>query len=53
MDDATTPIGEGTLTMGLDLGDRHTQLCVLDACGDVIEEARLRTTPAALRRRTV
>ena len=31
MDDATTPIGEGTLTVGLDLGDKHTQVCVLDA----------------------
>ncbi|MDF1556535.1 MAG: IS110 family transposase [Deferrisomatales bacterium] len=51
MDNATTPIGEGTVTMGLDLGDKHTQVCVIDACGDVIEEARLRTTPSALRRR--
>lgn len=37
---------------GLDLGDRHSQLCVLDgASGDTVEEARLSTTPAGLTRR--
>jgi len=50
MSDATT--SEGTkLTVGLDLGDRHIQVCVLDAAGEVIEEARLATKPQALRRR--
>src|SRR5450756_707969 len=48
MSDATT--SEGTkLTVGLDLGDRHTQVCVLDEAGEVIEEARLATKPEALR----
>lgn len=37
---------------GLDLGDRLSHLCVLDAAsGETVEEARLRTTPAALTRR--
>jgi transposase len=40
------------LTAGLDLGDKHTYLCLLDTdSGEVIEEGRLRTTPEALRRR--
>jgi len=51
MDDATTPICEGNVTVGLDRGDKYTQVCVLDHEGDIIEEARVRTTPAALRRR--
>jgi len=51
MKDATTPNGEGKLTVGLDLGDKHTQLCMIAADGELLEEARLRTTPAALRRR--
>ena len=50
MSDATT--SEGTkVTVGLDLGDRHIQVCVLDEAGEVIEEARLATRPQALRRR--
>ena len=50
MSDATT--SEGTKeTVGLDLGDRHIQVCVLDEAGEVIEEARLATKPQALRRR--
>ncbi len=51
MDDATTPICKDKVTVGLDLGDKYTQVCVLDSEGEVIEEARLRTTPVALRRR--
>ena len=38
-------------TVGLDVGDRYTHLCVLDAAGEIIEEGRLRTTPAAIRQR--
>lgn len=50
MSDATT--SEGTkVTVGLDLGDRHTQVCVVDEAGEVTEEARLATKPEALRRR--
>jgi hypothetical protein len=51
MNDAITPGGEGKVTMGLDRGERHTQLCMIAADGELLEEARLRTTPAALRRR--
>ncbi len=40
------------MTAGLDLGDKHSYLCLLDTeSGEVIEEGRLRTTPEALRRR--
>jgi transposase len=38
------------LTIGLDLGDRFTQLCALDARGQILATERLRTTPAALER---
>ena len=37
-------------TIGLDVGDRWSQVCVLDAAGEVVEEARVRTTEAALKR---
>jgi transposase len=40
------------VTAGLDLGARYSYLCLLDTqSGEVIEEARLRTTPEAFRRR--
>jgi transposase len=39
------------LTIGLDLGDRFTQLCAVDVHGQVMATDRLRTTPAALERR--
>jgi hypothetical protein len=35
-------------TVGLDLGDRHIQVCVVDEAGEVVEEARLATKPQAL-----
>ena len=38
------------LTIGLDLGDHYTQLCALDARGQIRASERLRTTPAALER---
>ena len=39
-------------TAGLDLGDKYSYLCLIDAdSGEAIEEGRLRTTPEALRRR--
>ena len=37
--------------MGLDLGDRHIQVCVLDEAGEVVEEARIPNKRAALERR--
>ena len=51
MNDVTPIIGEREVTVGLDLGDTYTQLCVIDAEANIIEEARLRTTAAALRQR--
>ena len=39
-------------TVGLDLGDRWSQLCVLDQeSGEVVEEGRVRTSREALARR--
>lgn len=35
-------------TIGLDLGDKFTQACVLDAAGEVVEERRIATTKEAL-----
>jgi transposase len=43
---------KSSMTVGIDLGDKYSYLCVLDTqSGEVIEEGRLRTTPEALRRR--
>jgi transposase len=40
------------MTAGLDLGDKHSYLCLIDQeSGEAMEEGRLRTTPEALRRR--
>jgi transposase len=36
------------MTVGLDLSDRYTQVCVMDAGGRVVEEARVRTGPDAI-----
>jgi len=38
-------------TMGLDVSDQYVQICVLDENGEIVEEARVRTNPTALRRR--
>jgi len=35
------------VTIGLDVSDRYCHVCVLDARGEVEQEDRLRTTPAA------
>ena len=40
----------GGLTIGLDLSDKTSEACVLDAAGEVVETFRVRTTPAALER---
>jgi transposase len=37
--------------VGIDVGDKHSQVCVLDAKGEVIEESKIRTTPEAVGRR--
>lgn len=39
------------MTMGLDVSDKYTHLCALDAEGQVEEEGRLRTTEDAIRKR--
>jgi transposase len=38
-----------TITIGLDLGDRFSAVCALDAAGTVSRTGRVRTTPDALR----
>ena len=38
-------------TIGLDVGDRLSHVCIVDEGGEVVEETRLRTTSAALSRR--
>lgn len=44
-------MGQGNaVTVGLDVGDKHSQVCVLDFAGDVIEESRIRTTPTGIER---
>lgn len=42
--------GHGALTIGLDLGDKHTEACVVDGSGEVVETFRVRTTQAGLHR---
>lgn len=39
------------MTIGIDLGDRHSDLCAIDASGEILEESRLPTTPQAFRQR--
>jgi transposase len=52
MNNASTVVKQQErLTVGLDMGDKYCQLCVLDDAAEVLEEARIRTTPDALRRR--
>jgi transposase len=44
--------GQPKTTVGLDLGDKYSHLCLIDSqSGEVIEEGRLRTTPETFRRR--
>lgn len=39
------------LIAGLDVGDKHTQVCIIDpVSGDVLEESRVRTTPTGIER---
>lgn len=41
------------ITVGLDIGDRWSHYCVLNQEGDVVEEGRIPTTEAGLRRQFV
>lgn len=38
------------LTIGLDLGDRMSQLCLLDRSGEVVREEKVATTKSAMSR---
>jgi len=38
-----------TITVGIDLGDRYSEFCLIDADGAVVDDGRLRTTSGALR----
>ena len=42
---------DSTRTIGLDLGDRWTHFCELDAAGAVVERGRVRTSRGALEKR--
>jgi transposase len=35
-------------TVGLDVGDRNTQFCILDESGEIVAEGRVRTTAETL-----
>lgn len=48
---ALTSVAMPNVTIGLDVGDRYTELCALDAPGTVVETGRIATTLAALERR--
>ena len=45
MDEDTT---FSRFTVGLDVGDRHSHFCVLDATGEVLEEGRVASTATGL-----
>lgn len=38
------------MTMGIDVGDRYSHLCLVDDAGEVVERDRVRSTEAAFRR---
>ena len=38
------------VTIGIDLGDRKSHICVLDSSGEVLEEGTVATTEAGLRK---
>lgn len=42
----------GAVTGGLDVSDRSTYVCILNAAGEVVDEGRVTTTPEAVRRRS-
>jgi transposase len=42
--------GKPEMTMGIDVGDRYSHLCLVDDEGEVVERDRVRSTEAALRR---
>lgn len=41
-----------SVTLGIDVGDRHSHLCLLDTkAGEIVEESRIATNPVAFERR--
>ena len=48
--DAVSSVSSSNLTIGLDLGDRVSQVCVLDSRGEIVEEVRVATTVSGLTR---
>lgn len=40
----------GGVTIGMDVGDEYSHLCLLDEAGEVEEESRIRTSPEAMKR---
>lgn len=40
-----------SVTIGIDLGDRYSRLCVLDESGEILEEGRIPTNETAMKRR--
>lgn len=52
MKKGSTGNGQRTgMAVGIDLGDKYSQVCVIDEDAEVIEEAQVRTTEPAFRRR--
>jgi transposase len=43
-------VAKPKMTVGLDLGDRYSHYCLLNSDGEVVEEGRVQSTEAALRR---
>ncbi len=41
----------GHLTIGIDLGDRYSHYCVLDASGSIVEQGRIQTTIEGITKR--
>lgn len=48
---STETVATYEMTLGIDLGDRYSHLCLLDREGEVVEEARVPTTLAAMGRK--
>ena len=47
---AISRVEKPAITVGIDLGDRFSRYCVMNAQGEVMEEGRIQTTRAALER---
>ncbi|MGA9669729.1 MAG: IS110 family transposase [Terracidiphilus sp.] len=45
-----TTMDKPEMTMGIDVGDRYSHLCLLDEDGEVVERDRVRSSEAAFRR---